>query len=372
MCCLFLTGWLIACQSSTEKSAGSMADCTADRIYYAKGFRMETHSGYRLVRLMNPWKPDHVLATYVLCPKSEHLPSGLPSGILIRTPLEKTVVFSSVTAGLFQELDVLSTLVGIAEPQYIPIPYLNEQIAKGKIQNVGQAAHPDMETLMVLEPEAIFTNPLNDSGINGLHKVNASIINCFEYMETHPLGQAEWIRFVGLFFDKEKVADSLFFETEKKYNEWTALTAHVPVRPTVFTELKQGDFWYMPGGQSYMAHLFDDAGAEYVLKNDEHSGSLSFPFETILDKAENADYWLFKYYSPQAMTYSRLRNDYANYAFFRAYKDRKIYACNTLQSGAYYLELPIHPDRILKDLIGIFHPDLLSGYTTVYYRPLED
>ena len=365
---------LVSCQQRENKSVSDTDSSIiiADSIYYAKGFSIETHTGYRLIKLINPWKTDQILQTYILCPKSDSLPDNLPEGTIIRTPVEKTISFSSVTCGFIQELDALNSLVGVAEPQYINIPYIDEGIKKGTIQDIGQAANPDIEKLILIEPEVIFTNPINDSGVTSLNKLDTPIINCFEYMETDPLGQAEWIRLLGLLFEKESMADSLFQKTIQSYNELKELTSKIENRPTVFTELKYGDFWYMPGGKSYMANLFADAGAHYILKDDEHTGSVSFSFETILDKAENADFWLFKYYSPQEMTYKQLASDYANYSLFKAYKEHTIYACNTLMISNYYQELPIHPDWILKDLIWIFHPNLLPDYHPRYYKPLNE
>ncbi|MDH8701201.1 iron complex transport system substrate-binding protein [Dysgonomonadaceae bacterium PH5-43] len=363
---------LFASCNQRGNSTHNILKSNTDSIYYAKGFNIEQYDSCKIINLLNPWKQEQVLQTYILCPKSKPLPNNLPNGTVIRTPLNNTVSFTSVTCGFFDELDILSTLIGVAEPQYIDINYVKEGIKKGNIKDVGMASNPNIETLMLIEPEAIFTNPINDSGVSALNKVNSTIINCFEYMETNPLGQAEWIRFFGLLFEKESLADSLFFNTVNNYNKLKALIPDFENRPTVFAELKYGDFWYMPGGKSYMANLFADAGADYILKDSESSGSTSFSFETVLDKAENADFWLFKHYNNYDMTYQQLASDYSNYTLFKAYKNKNIYACNTLKRANYYIELPLHPDWILEDLIYIFHPELLPNYTTRYYIKLKE
>jgi iron complex transport system substrate-binding protein len=342
-----------------------------DSIYYAQGFAIETHPGYVLVKIKNPWDRAKILQAYVLVPKSENLPENLPAGTLLRTPLEKAAVFSSVLCGILDELNALTSLVGVTDPQYIDIPFVKENLSKGKIQDIGQEMNPDIEKLMLAEPEAIFTNPINEAGIGALSKLDVPVVHCVEYRETHPLGQAEWIRFIGRLFDKREPADSLFFETVRAYNELSELAAAVNDRPTVFTELKAGDFWYMPGGKSYMAHLLAAAGADYILKDDSSTGSISLPFERILDKAEHADFWLFKYYQPQEMTYRQLAGDYANYTLFDAFQKRNIYVCNT-SKVPYYQELPLHPDRILKDMIHLFHPELLPGYQPRYYGGMKE
>ncbi|MDL2224505.1 ABC transporter substrate-binding protein [Bacteroidales bacterium OttesenSCG-928-M06] len=360
-----------SCHPKQEEKTNKPSGVSLDSIYYAKGFSIETYDDYQVIKLKNPWKTDLLLQTYILCPKFQKLPENLPEGVIIRTPLEKTVTFSSVTCSYLEELEVLHTLIGVAEPQYIDIPFIDKGIKGGKIQDIGLASNPDIEKLILIEPEAILTNPISDSGINVLNKLDTPIINCFEYMETNPLGQAEWIRFLGLLFEKKELADSLFFETVKTYNELKELTTDIEKRPTVFTELKYGDFWYMPGGKSYMAHLFADAGADYLLKEDKSTGSIPLSFESVLDNAQNADFWLFKYYSPYDMTYKQLASDYANYTLFKAYQQKNIYVCNTMTTSRYYRELPLHPDRILKDLIWIFHPELIPDYQPRYYKELK-
>jgi iron complex transport system substrate-binding protein len=344
---------------------------SSDTIYYAQGFSMETHPDYVSVKVKNPWDKAKVLQTYHLVPKSGDLPEGLPVGVVLRTPLERAVVFSSVLCGILDELNALSSLVGVTDPQYIDIPFVKENLLTGKIQDIGQETHPDIEKLMLVEPEAIFTNPINEAGIGALSKLNVPVVHCVEYMETHPLGQTEWIRFIGRLFGKEAQADSLFFETLRIYSELKELTATVDERPTVFTELKTGDFWYMPGGKSYMAHLFEAAGADYILKEDISTGSISLPFERVLDQAEHADFWLFKYYQPHEMTYAQLSESYTNYALFDAFKRRNIYVCNT-SKVPYYQELPIHPDRLLGDMIHLFHPELLPDYQARYYKRMAE
>ena len=357
--------------SCGKKEQGTMrvdsSSYTTDSIYYARGFQIESHADFKLVSLKNPWHSDKHLQTYILIPKNRDLPVQLPEGIVIRTPLERTVVFSAVVCAMLNELDALSSLAGVAEPEYVDIPFIQAGIATGTIQDIGRASQPDIEKLLLLNPEAMITNPVNEAGAGSLGKLTAPVIPCLEWMENHPLGQTEWIRFLGLLFDKQALADSLFFATVRAYNNLKLLTDTLNYRPTVFVEKKYGDFWYMPGGKSYFAYFLQDAGADYVFGDDTGTGSLPFAFETILDRAGKADFWLFKYYSRQEITYRQLAAEYANYALFDAYKNRNVFACNTLTTPYYYRELPLHPDWILKDLIAVFHPELLPGYQGRYY-----
>jgi iron complex transport system substrate-binding protein len=273
---------------------------------------------------------------------------------------------------MLNELDALSSLAGVAEPEYIDIPFIQNGITEGTIQNIGQASNPGIEKLLLLNPEAMISNPVNEAGAGSLKKLSAPVIPCLEWMENHPLGQTEWIRLLGLLFDKQSLSDSLFFATVHSYNHLKMLTDTLDYRPTVFMEKKYGDFWYMPGGKSYFSYLLRDAGADYVFGDNTSTGSVPFAFETILDRAGKADFWLFKYYNQQNISYLQLAAEYANYALFEAYKNRNIFACNTLKTSYYYQELPLHPDWILKDLIAVFHPELLTGYRARYYFPITE
>jgi iron complex transport system substrate-binding protein len=363
----------LSCQKKEQagnRTAVPQTIASGDTVFYAKGFQIETRDGYILATVRNPWNDRLVLQRYVLVPKTAELPEPLPEGVLIRTPLARTVSYGAVQCGFFAEFDALQTLVGVCEPQYIHIPYVQESVRNGTILNLGQAANPDLEKIMLIEPEALFTSPIENSGYGQAAKLRIPFIECVDYMETSPLGRAEWIRFLALFFEKRALADSLFEKTADRYNELVRLAANVDKRPTVFAETIYSGIWYQPGGNSYVAQLFRDAGADYLWKEDTRTGSIALSFETVLEKAEKADYWLAKYNSYDDMNYRKFIREYPNYALFDAYKKKKIYLCNT-GKVPYYEELPIHPDYILQDMVRIFHPDLLPDYQLRYYKELE-
>jgi len=362
--------FLVCVSCRHEKSETVYYEGLNDSIYYAKGFQIETHSGYMLATVRNPWNNNLILQRYVLVPKSDTLPKSLPDGILIRTPIARTICYGSVQCVFLSELNALQTLAGVCEPQYINIPYVRENVRNGKIADLGQAANPDLEKIMLIQPEALFAAPIDNSGYGQAAKLKIPIIECVDYMEPTPLARAEWIRFLALFFEKKEIADSLFRETVNRYNELVRLTANVEKRPSVFTETVYSGIWYQPGGNSYIAHILSDAGANYLWKEDKNTGSIALSFETVLAKAEKADYWLIKDNNTEDMTYNKLICENPNYALFDAYKKRNIYLCNT-GKVSYYEELPIHPDWILKDMVKIFHADLLPDYQLRYYKKIE-
>lgn len=340
-------------------------------VRYAQEFSVRKTNDYTEISIMNPWVKGQEMRHYILVDKTKEVPENLPEGIVIRVPLGRVVCYSSVQCSVLNELGVIDSIAGICEPQYVGIPVIREKIKNGTIIDLGMASNPDIEKIMLINPDAILTSPLKEAGYGKVENVGIPIIDCVDYMESTPLGRAEWIRFHALLFGKEALADSLFAVTERSYLELKTLASSGKDRPTVITEKKYGGIWYLPGGQSYMAHLLRDAGGAYFWENDSTTGSLSFSFETVLDKCERADYWLIKYFNDKELDYRQLESEYAPYAYFDAFKNKNIFACNT-SKNRYYEELPIHPDFILKELISIFHPELLPGYQQKYYKKLRD
>ena len=238
--------------------------------------------------------------------------------------------------------------------------------------------NPNIERIIDFAPDAILLSPFENSGGYGrIEKLGVPLIECADYMETSPLGRAEWMRFFGMLVGKAEVADSLFTQIEKEYvslkqkvsKELEKPDTHQQ-RPSVITELKFGSAWYVPGGKSTVAQLLLDAGANYLFADNKSSGSVPLSFETVFNRGQHADFWLIKYNQQTDKRYSEIAADYAPYKNFDAWNKQQIYGCNTNKVN-FYEESPFHPERLLKDLIKIFHPELLPSYELVYYSPLK-
>lgn len=359
----------VACHSRSGQQAGGPVETY--EIGYAKGFRVEKHGGYTDIQVRNPWDTTKLLQRYLLVPDSLPLPDDLPKGTLVRTPLKRVVVYSSVHCGIMDVLGLHTELAGVCESRYVAIDFVKKGIADGTIADVGEAFSPNVEKIIDLAPDAIITTPLENTNYGRVEKIGVPLIEITDYMELTPLGRAEWIRFFSLFFGEETRADSLFNRTVSAYNEVKALAAKAEKRPTVLPEKKTGSAWYVPGGGSFMANLYRDAGAEYPWSDNTTSGSIPMSIENVLERGAHADIWIVKYNHPNDMTYTDLKNEYAGYENFAAFKNRSIFACNT-NSAPYYEELPIHPEYVLKDLVWVFHPELLPGYESRYFKKMKE
>lgn len=354
------------------KSASFSTDGEEVTMQYAENLFITEHEGYTVAQLRNPWQTNAILHTYLLVPKTAPLPKDLPAGTVIRTPLNKIIVYSSVHCGLINKLGAIESIAGVCDLNYITLPIVQERHAAGLIANIGEGMAPNIEKIIDVHPDAIWLSPFENSGGYGrIEKLNIPLVECADYMETSALGRAEWMRFYGLLLGKTAEADTLFQKIATSYNELKTLAQSATEHPTVMSELKSSSTWYTPGGKSTVARLYADAGANYFFKDDNRSGSIPLSFEVMYERAQYADYWIIKYNQTSNKTYTEMKQDFAPYTGFKAYKERKIYGCNT-NYIPFYEESPFQPDIYLKELIKIFHPALLPTYESKYFSNLAE
>lgn len=360
--------WMVACTPSGKQTSSKEA-LSSDSIQYAQGFTVQRFDTYIMVEVRDPWDSTRLLQRYLLVDRTKSVPGGLPKGTIVKVPVKDIVIYTSVHAAIIDQLHETDKVIGVCGPRYMDTPAIQEGIQAGRIADLGEATSPNIEKMIEIGAELVIASPFQNSSYGPVEKIGIPIIEGADYMEAFPLGRTEWIRFYGLLFGKEEMADSIFKETEQAYLSLKDLTANIDNRPTVLSEKKFGSSWYVPSGDSYMAHLIEDAGADYMFKDLPGAGSTPLAFETVFDKAIHADIWLVKYNQSSEMTYNDLRSEYTPYENFDAFKKKRIYTCNT---GAvpYYEEFPIHPEYLLKDLIWIFHPELVFGYSPRYFREM--
>ncbi|WP_291529669.1 ABC transporter substrate-binding protein [Bacteroides sp. UBA939] len=369
---LYMTVLLLSACGGRSNTSSVQAQGDTIPLRYTGNLSIVENESYTLAQLRNPWDTAKVLHTYILIDKEKPLPETLPAGTIVRTPLNKTVIYSSVHCSLLKSLGALSSIAGVCDRKYIKIPEIEEGYLNGTIADVGDGMAPDIERIIDLHPDAILLSPFENSGGYGrVEKLNVPIIECADYMEASALGRAEWMRFYGLLFGKKQEADSLFASVEQNYLALKELVAPISFAPSVMCDLKTSSTWYTPGGNSTIAKLYSDAGASYIFQEDTHSGSLPYPFEVIFERGQQSGFWLIRYNQPTDKTYNELEKEFPPYAGFRAFKERNIYGCNTARVP-FYEETPFHPDWLLKDLIKIFHPAMLEGYDLKYYSKLAE
>lgn len=360
---------LLSCGGRTAHFMGSGDSL---KFKYATLPSVVEYDGYTVVTLNNPWKAGKELHTYVLVPRDVEVPFHLPKGTVIRTPLERVVVFTTVHSSLMMALGCIDKIAGVADLKYIKIPWVQQQAKAGKIADCGDGMNPLIEKIIDLHPDAILLSPFENSGGYGkLEEIDIPLFECAEYMEISPLARAEWMRIYGLLFGCQEKADKLFAEVDKNYNNLKKQAQDAGVGRTVlFDKIIGNSVWYVPGGRSTMGQMIQDAGGQYLWADDNHSGSLPLPFESVLVKALDADVWMLRYDSDKPMQLQQLLAEQEGYSQFEAYQTGEVYGCN-VRTSLFYEEAPFRPDRLLSDFIQIMHPGIKPATPLKYYQKLN-
>ena len=363
---------LISCGGKFTPATNDEGDTLVFK--YARMIHVVQHEGYTDVTIDNPWKEGRVLHRYRLVPSAatQSQLTGKDDGFtLVRVPLQRSVVFTSVHAALLQQLGASRQVAGVADLKYMKVPYVREGVARGTIEDCGDGMSPVIEKIIDAEADAILLSPFENSGGYGrLEDINIPLIECAEYMEQSPLARAEWIRFYGLLYDRQRQADSIFAIVDSNYGLLKKVATTSRINPTVLMDKQTGSVWYVPGGRSTIGRMLQDARCNYPYAADEHSGSLALPFESVLEKCGEADVWLFRYDSEQPMTRARLMTEQPGYQQLQPVKTGRLYGCNVMTS-MFYEESPFRPDYLLQDFIQILHPDIPNLLPLRYYQKVE-
>ena len=437
---------IVSCQMGKNESGVSEEAGDTIPMKYAQLLTIVKHgeeagaSGYEYadVIIENPWKQGSALHRYILIPKGKEGDETVSmlakrsnaressaarcTVDTVRTPIDNSVVFTSPHCQLMYELGAEDAIRGVCDLPYINIADIKKRAAssqtsslaassqtsslvassqtssrkasssnassKGPIMDCGSSMAPDIERIIALKPQALLISPFENSGGYGkLDKLRIPIIETADYMETSPLGRAEWMKFYGMLFG-EKVedekpspspagqgryvscevrSDSLFARIEKEYLSLKAQAAKFPKGLSVLTERKTGNVWYVPGGKSTIGVLLKDANARYIFEDDTHSGSLAMSPEQILAKGKQVDVWAFKYFEPQPLTRPQLLQEYKGYEALLAFNTRDIYECST-SSQPYFELTSFHPEILLREFIILAHQDCSFGKLRFYKR----
>lgn len=390
LCLISVVLW-ISCKQSAEKLNVTQHQNTAAKkqssasvaaeVEYAKGFQMKVEGALTYIELKAPWPDADHSFTYVLINKDQktQLKDSLDYlkntfDALIFTPVQRVIATSTTHIPAFELLEVSESLIGFPGTDYISSPALRDRIKNGQIRELGKNESLNEEVIISAQPDLLigFGVSGQNKTYNTLSKAGIPVVYNGDWVEETPLGKAEWIKFMGAFFEKQQEADRIFNSVVSEYQKATQLADNATHQPTVISGSMFKDIWYAPAGESWLAHFFKDANADYLWKDSRGSGSLSLNFETVLIKAKQADYWIG---SGQFTSYDQLRGMNPHYTQFDFFEKKKIYTYGrTLgdKGGMLYYELaPTRPDVVLKDIIHILHPGLLPDHKPVFFKPLQ-
>lgn len=368
---------LVACggKKNAKVSGGETLHDSAALVkpQYAKGFTVRyLENGVRLVDVEDPQKDeDKMPVSYQFALVEKGSDAEVPEGYTkVEVPVQRTIVMTMLQLSNFTALKAHDIVKGITGTKNLFNKDIRKRVKDGSIVKIGMEGNFDTELILAANPEVIFISPFKRGGYDAIKETGITLIPHLGYKELDPLGQAEWVKFVGLFIGKEKEANDLFKGIEQRYNEAKALAADAKTRPTVFSGEMHGGNWYAVGGKNFLAQLFRDAGADYVVKNEDTGGS-NIEFEQMYAMAANADYWRILNSYPDTFSYDALKASEPRNDLFNAFREKHVIYCNMKQT-AYYETTPVEPDVLLKDLLAIFHPELVEkDYKPKYYQLLK-
>ena len=328
---------------------------------YAVGYQVKSQNGMRLVDVGHDYHFALVTSDDMM------VPDGYTK---IRIPIKSTICMTALQLSNFTILDAHDVVKGLTGTKNLFNKDILQRVKDGRIVKIGTEGNFDTEMVLAANPDVIFISPFKRGGYDAIKETGITLVPHLGYKELDPLGQAEWIKFVGMFIGKEKEACEVFAGIEKRYNELKEKTQHVNKRPMVTSgEMHYGN-WHAVGGKNYLAQIFRDAGADYVIHDEETAGE-DLEFEKMYELAANADYWRILNSYPGEFSYEALKASEPRNELFKAFKERKVIYCNMKQTP-YYEISPVAPDVLLKDFVAIFHPELVeSDYTPTFYYLLK-
>lgn len=343
---------------------------------YASGFEVDDYATFRLLHVFDPWQSSKgVSFSYVLAKNKEFVPDSLEHLTFIQTPVSRVVTLSTTHVAMIDQLGRGASIKGVSGTGFIYNSSLRNRIEEGDIKEVGYDQGLNYEAIVGIQPDVLFMYGVDGSVMatsQKLAELSVPVVFCGDYLEPHPLGKAEWIRFLSLFYDLEEHANGFFSEIDSAYNSYKSLTKTIQNRPLVLTGLPWKDTWYMAGGESFAARLIRDAGGDYLWADNPSAQAVPMDLESVYVRAIKAQIWI----NPGAATsLNELHNFDQRFTELGVIQSGMIFNNNArlnLSGGNDYWESgTVRPDLVLADLIQVFHPDLLADHLLFYYRQLK-
>lgn len=371
---LFLFLEFISCHSDKKADKITISEVVAEaEISYAKGFSIATYETHHEIKVNAPWPGSKDTLRYILYPKNSPKPLIQKEAQFIGTPVGSVVVTSTTDIPLLEALKIDTLLTGFPQTQYISSKKTKKRVLSGNIKELGNEQNLNIEALLSLSPELVisFLTTGKNANFKLLKESGIPIVVNGSWLEQHPLGRAEWIKFVAAFFNKEKEAQQMFDAIKENYEQSIKLVTQSQTSPVVLSGSLYKDVWYVPGGNSYMARFYKDANFTYPWSENQQTGSLSLSIESVLEKAKDAQFWIT---TKTLNSLDDLYQENDRYQLFSSFQNKNVYSTfnNEGDAGTNFYELgSLRPDLILKDMIKIGHPEVLPDYDLFFFKQLN-
>ncbi|GGE07998.1 ABC transporter substrate-binding protein [Psychroflexus salis] len=370
---LVLSLLFCSCKNDTKKTETLVEEQI--ELKYSTTFQLYETENYKRIVVIKPWPDAEKELVYVCAKDKAKIPKNLKYDAFVQLPVQKIVLTSTTHIPSLISLNQLEKWVGFPGLDYVSSEAARTKIEAGHVTEIGQNEALNTEKLLELQPDVVvgFAVKGSNKSLNTVSKAGIPVLYNSDWLDEHPLGKAEWIKFFGVLTNSLPEAEKQFNSIEKNYNDLKKLAATSGSRPSVLAGAMYKDVWYLPGGKSWQAQFLKDANTNYVYADNSETGSLSKSFEAVLNKAQQTDFWVAP---AQFTSYQQLLKSSVHYQKFTAFQDKKTYTfakTKGKKGGVLYYELaPNRPDLVLQDLVGIFHPELLQVKEFSFFEALDE
>ena len=376
-----MTIMLVSCSSETRQDPDAMpisrSNVTFDdsvRVEYASGFRIRYRDNYKLLEILNPYQDRTDTLRYVLKPRGLELDTTFRQAQVIDIPIRSMIATSTTHIALTEMLNANDIITGMVGAEYVYSSEIRNRLAEGKITGFSQGEF-NKEQALAMQPDLIMVSAGQSSQFDDYRVLMESGINVLlnsEWLETTPLGKAEWVKMMAALLNRESVANDKFEAVAREYRELKQKAEGVAEKPLVINNLPYKGAWFVSGGDSFTAQYLKDAGAEYPWYDNASTGGLRKDFEVVYEVGLAADVWI----NPgAASSLGDILEKDSRFRDFRSFQNRRIYNNNKRMSESggndYWESGVVHPERLLADLIHIMHPEIQPDRELYYYQRLD-
>lgn len=367
---LILSLLLFGCVTS-ETETSSEQEITTSSLEFACNFNIEHSNNYTKLSILSPWEENKVLNTYYLV-KNDSL--TVPTdGVRIKVPVANIAVNSCSHVAYIDALSEIEKLIASTDPEYVYNENFRDLLGEGKIENLGGAYDMNFEKILKVNPMVLMVTGFK--GVDNMalraQEAGVPVLYNYEWAEKTVLGRAEWIKLFGELFDAREKADSIFNEIKTEYIRCAELAIQATNKPKVLSGAPYKGTWYIPGGQTFMAEFYRNAGMDYFYKDNKDNFSLALSLETVMGNFLNADIWV----GVDVNTYEQLEEQDERLMLFKPVKNKQVYHYlnRTTKTGGndFWESAMLRPDILLKDFIYIAHPELLPDWELYYLGTVE-
>lgn len=345
-------------------------------VAHAKGFSISNWNGITRLTVQNPWQgAKDVSYHYYLIEKGFKPPQEIDPAEIIYVPIESIVCLSTTHIGFIEAIGEIEKITGIAGSQYISNSMLRERQKNGLVKDVGYDQGLNYEALLKMKPDVVMVYGVGSetsSYVTKLKDLGFKVVFNAEYLEETPLAKAEWVKFVAGLFQKDELANDLFNSIQEEYDTLTQIASGADSKPGILINLPWKGTWHMAGGNSFFARMIKDAGGKYLWEENEASESFPIDIESVFQRAVHADIWLN---TGAANTLNDILAEDDRLKYLAPFSNGRVFnnnaRINAFGGNDYWERGIMEPHVILRDLIHIFHPELLPVHNLVYYKQLR-